>query len=97
MDAIRVGEFVSQSKENADFGEHIADELSEALVLQGIAIRRVAPVGIKGDFTVGINQQTGLMKVTVRGTTTDRTKAVLVAFSRSLLQNEGDLQPVNEP
>src|SRR5262249_46002614 len=51
---------------------------------QGLEVKRVATVGVKGEFEDVKDKQTGLLAVRIKGTVTDRSGQVLFTFSRGV-------------
>src|SRR5262249_9804953 len=85
--AIAVGEFTGPAQLAASGGPVIAKTLAEELPKQGLAVKRVAPVGVKGEFEDVKDKQSGLLAARIKGAVTDRSGQVLFTFSRGVFSN----------
>src|SRR5215471_14057432 len=83
-DTIAVGEFTGPAQLAASGGPVITKALTEELPKQGLTVKRVATVGVKGEFEDVKDKQSGLLAARIRGTVTDRTGQVLFTFSRGV-------------
>src|SRR5262249_13617885 len=83
-EAIAVGEFTGPAQLAASGGPVITKTLTEELPKNGLAVKRVAPVGVKGEFEDVKDQQSGLLAARIKGTVTDRSGQVLFTFSRGV-------------
>jgi hypothetical protein len=83
-DAIAVGEFTGPAQLAATGGPAVAKTLGEELARNGLAVKRVAAVGVKGEFEDVKDKQSGLLAARIKGTVTDRSGKVLFSFSRGV-------------
>jgi len=83
-DTIAVGEFTGPAQLATSSGPVIAKTLIEELPKNGVAVKRVATVGVKGEFEDVKDKQSGLLAARIKGTVTDRTGQVLFTFSRGV-------------
>src|SRR5262245_34611320 len=83
-EAIAVGEFTGPAQLAASGGPAIAKVLAEELPKNGLAVKRVATVGVKGEFEDVKDKQSGLLAARIKGAVTDRTGQVLFTFSRGV-------------
>jgi hypothetical protein len=83
-EAIAVGEFTGPAQLAASGGPAIAKTLAEELPKHGLAVKKVAQVGVKGEFEDVKDKQSGLLAARIKGTVTDRSGQVLFTFSRGV-------------
>jgi hypothetical protein len=83
-DTVAVGEFTGPAQLATSSGPVIAKTLSEELPKNGVAVKRVAPIGVKGEFEDVKDKQSGLLAARIKGTVTDRAGQVLFTFSRGV-------------
>src|SRR5438270_7175465 len=83
-ESIAVGEFTGPAQLAASGGPVIAKTLAEELPKHGLAVKRVAPVGVKGEFEDVKDKQSGLLAARIKGAVTDRSGKVLFTFSRGV-------------
>src|SRR5262245_950465 len=83
-EAIAVGEFTGPAQLAASGGPLIVKTLTEELPKQGVAVKRVAAIGVKGEFEDVKDLQSGLLAARIKGTVTDRSGQVLFTFSRGV-------------
>src|SRR5262245_63313016 len=83
-ESIAVGEFTGPAQLAASGGPVITKTLSEELPKNGLAVKRVAAVGVKGEFEDVKDKQSGLLAARVKGTVSDRSGQVLFTFSRGV-------------
>jgi hypothetical protein len=83
-DAIAVGEFTGPPQLPTSGGPVIAQTLIEELNKKGLTVKRVAAVGVKGEYRDVKDKETGLLAAQIKGTVTDRTGKVLFTFSRGV-------------
>src|SRR5256885_6174310 len=83
-EAIAVGEFTGPAQLAASGGPVIAKTLTEELPKQGLEVKRVASVGVKGEFEDVKDKQSGLLAARIKGAVTDRSGRVLFTFSRGV-------------
>ena len=83
-EAIAVGEFTGPAQLAASGGPVITKTLTEELPKSGLAVKRVAPVGVKGEFEDVKDKQSGLLAARIKGAVTDRSGQVLFTFSRGV-------------
>src|SRR5947208_7577399 len=86
-EAIAVGEFTGPAQLVASGGPLIVKTLTEELPKQGLAVKRGATVGVKGEFEDVKDQQSGLLAARIKGTVTDRSGQVLFTFSRGVFSD----------
>jgi hypothetical protein len=61
--------------------------ITEELPKQGLAVKRVASVGVKGEFEDVKDKQSGLLAARIKGAVTDRSGQVLFTFSRGVFSD----------
>ena len=83
-DTVAVGEFTGPAQLATSSGPVITKTLAEELSKNGVAVKRVAAVGVKGEFEDVKDKQSGLLAARIKGTVTDRTGQVLFTFSRGV-------------
>src|SRR5262249_55531401 len=83
-EAIAVGEFTGPAQLAASGGPVITKTLTEELPKHGLTVKRVAPVGVKGEFEDVKDKQSGLLAARIKGAVTDRSGQVLFTFSRGV-------------
>src|SRR5262245_30677695 len=83
-DTVAVGEFTGPAQLATSSGPVIAKTLAEELPKNGVAVKRVAPIGVKGEFEDVKDKQSGLLAARIKGTVTDRAGQVLFTFSRGV-------------
>lgn len=83
-DAVAVGEFTGPAQLATSSGSVITKTLSEELSKAGMAVKRIAPIGVKGEFEDVKDKQTGLLAARIKGTVTNRAGQVLFTFSRGV-------------
>jgi hypothetical protein len=83
-DAIAVGEFTGPAQLAASGGPVITKTLTEELPKHGLAVKRVATIGVKGEFEDVKDKQSGLLAARIKGAVTDRSGHVLFTFSRGV-------------
>jgi hypothetical protein len=83
-DAIAVGEFTGPAQLAATGGPAITKTLAEELPKNGLAVKRAAAVGVKGEFEDVKDKQSGLLAARIKGAVTDRSGKVLFTFSRGV-------------
>jgi hypothetical protein len=83
-DAIAVGEFTGPAQLAATGGPAVAKTLGEELTKNGLTVKRVATVGVKGEFEDVKDKQSGLLAARIKGAVTDRSGKVLFTFSRGV-------------
>ena len=83
-DAIAVGEFTGPAQLAASGGPVITKTLTEELPKNGLAVKRVATIGVKGEFEDVKDKQSGLLAARIKGAVTDRSGQVLFTFSRGV-------------
>src|SRR5215218_8434236 len=71
-DAIAVGEFTGPAQLAASGGPVITKTLTEELPKHGLTVKRVATVGVKGEFEDVKDKQSGLLAARIKGAVTDR-------------------------
>src|SRR5262245_36623397 len=76
-DSVAVGEFTGPAQLATSSGPCITKMLSEELPKNGVAVKRVASIGVKGEFEDVKDKETGLLAVRIKGTVTDRAGQVL--------------------
>jgi hypothetical protein len=83
-ETVAVGEFTGPAQLASSGGPVIAKTLTEELGKHGLSVKRVAPVGVKGEFDDVKDKQSGLLAARIKGTVTDRAGKVLFTFSRGV-------------
>src|SRR5262245_23274286 len=83
-DTVAVGEFTGPAQLATSSGPVIAKTLTEELPKNGVTVKRVAPIGVKGEFEDVKDKQSGLLAARIKGTVTDRAGQVLFTFSRGV-------------
>src|SRR5262249_18407363 len=83
-DTVAVGGFPGPAPLPTSSGPAIAKMLCEELPKNGVAVKRVAPIGVKGEFEDVKDKQSGLLAVRIKGTVTNRAGQVLFTFSRGV-------------
>jgi hypothetical protein len=83
-DSIAVGEFTGPAQLPTSGGPVIAHTLTEELHKQGITVKRVAPIGVKGEYRDVKDNKTGHLAAQIRGSVTDRSGKVLFSFNRGV-------------
>lgn len=81
---VAVGEFTGPAQLATSSGPVITKTLTEELPKHGVEVKRVAPIGVKGEFEDVKDKQTGLLAARIKGTVTDRAGQVLFTFSRGV-------------
>jgi hypothetical protein len=87
-DAVAVGEFRGPAQLATSSGPVITRTLSEELSRNGLTVKRVAQIGVKGDFEDVKDKQTGLLAARIKGTVTSRAGQVLFTFSRGVFGDD---------
>src|SRR5262249_37716603 len=82
-EAIAVGEFTGPAQLPTSGGPLIAETLSEELRKAGLTVKRIAAIGVKGEYQDIKDKETGLLAAQIRGTVTDRSGKVLFSFNRA--------------
>lgn len=83
-DAVAIGEFTGPAQLASSSGPAITKILSEELPKLGVTVKRIAAIGVKGEFEDVKDKQTGLLAARIKGTVTDRAGQVLFTFSRGV-------------
>jgi hypothetical protein len=83
-ETIAVGEFTGPAQLASSGGPVITKTLTEELPKNGLTVKRVAAVGVKGEFEDVKDKQSGLLAARIKGTVTDRSGQVLFTFSRGV-------------
>src|SRR5262249_48526663 len=83
-DTVAVGEFTGPAQLATSSGPSITKMLCEELPKNGVAVKRVASIGVKGEFEDVKDKQTGLLAVRIKGAVTNRAGQVLFTFSRGV-------------
>jgi hypothetical protein len=83
-EAIAVGEFTGPAQLAASGGPVITKTFAEELAKHGLAVKRVATIGVKGEFEDVKDKQSGLLAARIKGAVTDRSGQVLFTFSRGV-------------
>src|SRR5215831_2711389 len=83
-DTVAVGEFTGPAQLATSSGPVIAKTLAEELPKNGVAVKKVAAVGVKGEFEDVKDKQSGLLAARIKGTVTDRSGQVLFTFIRGV-------------
>ncbi len=83
-DSIAVGEFTGPAQLPSSGGPVIANTLIEELHRHGVTVKRVAPIGVKGEYRDVKDSKTGTLAAQIKGSVTDRTGKVLFSFNRGV-------------
>src|SRR5262245_53003793 len=83
-DTIAVGEFTGPPQLATSSGPVIAKTLAEELPKNCVTVKRIAAIGVKGEFEDVKDKQSGLLAARIKGTVTDRSGQVLFTFTRGV-------------